>query len=113
MNEDKFGQDSLFRFDVFGFVFCGLAWGCLLGAALSTLLSSKFPILQSSHRSMECFCVCLAILGTLGVLAGISADIKYRNSKSRYETLIQCWKYFLVALITGGLLSGFWLPAVQ
>ena len=109
MNDERSDPKKDSRYQILGFVVCGLAWGCLFGATLSAGLSSKF----SAERWIEIFWVCILTLGSLGLVIGFIADLKLRNEPTRNQILAQCWKNLLVAFVVLGALCGYWLPAVQ
>lgn len=76
MDSEKHQPRASTRNAFFGLLVCGAAWGVLLGGELSLILSAEIDALRSNQRSMECFCICIAIMGTLGLVVGTLVDAK-------------------------------------
>ena len=107
-------KDQLPRWDsIFGPLICGVAWGFFAGLVVWTVLKPEHHSAISNQVSMECFCVCIAIMGGVGLAAGAFADAKYRQDPNRIEMLAKCWKAWAISIFIFAVLNEFWLPDVQ
>ena len=113
MENEKPGQRRSIWTNPFGFLACGLAWGLVLGYTLFTFLINHFYHLRSNESSFDCFLLCIACLGSMGLFAGIIIDSRIREDQYRLEMVGKCWKWLAISLLPLGIAIGLWTPAVQ
>jgi hypothetical protein len=107
-------RDQLPSWDsIFGPLVCGFAWGFFAGLVVWTVLKPEHHSVISNRVSIERFCMCILVMGGVGLAAGAFADLKFRCVKRRSEMLAKSWKMWAASMLIFAVLSGFWLPAVQ
>ena len=107
-------REQLPRWDsIFGPIICGLAWGLFAGLALWTVVKPEHHSVISNRISIERFCLCISVMGCVGLVAGVFADRKLRSDERRIKLLAKNWKLWAASMLIFAVLNAFWLPAVQ